>query len=157
MIQILLPLSLLCVLGTSQVAADEPCVQEIVEDARDRLESDPEFPGQNTRRDRLDDVDGDGEPEELVSFRDLCGARNCTWAIYASGDGCSRYVGMFEAVSWQVLESSHHDLHDIATTWSAGCAGLERYEAVQEYDGREYRQVSNEYVDECQPMDIAED
>ena len=104
--------------------------------------------GQTTRRDVVEDLDQDGDPEELVSFRDLCGV-NCSWAIYATNDGCSRYVGTLEASGWAALGSSHHDLKDIATTWVAGCAGAERYEVVLEYDGLEYRETSREYVNEC--------
>ena len=63
---------------------------------------DPDFPGQTIERQVLQDVDEDGGPEELVSFRELCGARNCSWAIYATNDGCSRYVGMLEGSSWTV-------------------------------------------------------
>ncbi len=95
----------------------------------------------------------DGEPEQLVSFRELCGARNCSWAIYATNDGCSGYVGILEGSAWRALRSSHHELKDIATTWSAGCAGAERYEAVLEYDGLEYRQTSSRYVNECPPAE----
>ena len=128
---------------------EESCIQDVAKDAESRLGANPEFPGQTTRTESLEDVDGDDRPEELVSFRELCGVRNCTWAMYATNEGCSRYVGRFEGAAWTTLASSHHDLRDVATTWVAGCAGAQRYEAVLEFDGLEYREASRAYVDEC--------
>ena len=139
--------------GPPKASGGELCVKDVVEDAGGRLQADPDFPGQTIERQVLQDVDEDGGPEELVTFRELCDARNCSWAIYATNDGCPRYVGMLEGSSWTVLVSSHHDLNDIATTRSVGCAGAERYEAVLEYDGQGYRQVSSEYVNDCPPAE----
>ncbi len=137
--------------GPQAALAEDLCVQDIVKDATARLEADPDFPGQRTEREALEDVDLDGEPEDLVSFRELCGARNCSWAIYATNGGCSRYVGILEGSGWTVLRSFRHDHRDIATTWVLGCAGAERYEAVLEYDGLQYLETSSEYMNECPP------
>lgn len=130
-------------------AVDAACVRDLVEDARQRLESDVDFPGQATRRGELDDVDGDGEPEALVSFREHCGVRNCTWAIYRTGRGCAKYAGTLEGAAWRVLETSHHGLRDLTATWVAGCVGAQRYETVLEFDGGRYRPTSVVWVDEC--------
>lgn len=65
----------------------------------------------------LDDVDGDGAPEQLVfSEHHWCGVSGKgVFALYLSGNGCLRSAGTvaFNVESMRVLERTRHGVRDL--------------------------------------------
>ena len=139
-------------------ASDRPCLLDRVGDAIGRLQPALDDPaGLRLEFEAIEDLDGDGWPENLVTFRQLCGAHNCVWAIYGSNDGCLRYVGQLSGSGWIVESTVHNGMLDLSTSWRMGCAGAQRYEETLTFNGEVYESGGSRYIDECPKEDTRSD
>src|SRR4051812_44813625 len=85
---------------TRAIAPLPNCAPSAEADARRRwLDAGTETGMSELRREDLEDVDGDGQPDLLLANGNLCGATgNCEYSVYASGGGCWRFVGEVDGV-----------------------------------------------------------
>jgi hypothetical protein len=95
---------------------------------------------------RWPDLDGDGLAERSWVIPTRCGASgNCDRLLYASNEGCTRYVGHTFGVQTEVLPSRHNGLADLWSFHRTGCGGGEGVVGFLAFDGQEYQVVREVY------------
>lgn len=87
------------------------------------------------------DLNGDGNPEMIASDSHLCRQSNCFWNVFASQDGCSRYLGTIEGSSLEVLSvSNSNGFRDLRAWWSLP-GGTRKLSQRYQYRERGYQLI----------------
>lgn len=110
------------------------CVQPET-DAHDRLGPDADGA---LRVERTLDLDGDSNPDWLITHASFCGTGGCTWHVYVSRGTCGHWVG--EVFGMLPMARSHvtHGLVELEIATRDGCGGMARTESRLRFDGLKY-------------------
>ena len=108
------------------------------------------------RIETISDLDGDGVDDDLVAQDEYCGATgNCSYTVYLSGHGCTRWAGEVGGVAVEPTAVTHGGVRDLAGYWKGGCVAMEGTGTTWAFDGRQYRAIDS-YTCAC-PWDAPPD